>query len=284
MLDYPILSELLAEGATDYVALPLNFSDGQINILSLVSDEPGGFSTNQLGYLYEILPHLGRLIEAHSQRLSSLTLLQTYLGRSTGERVLNGSVKRGDGEDIDTIIWFSDLRDSTRLAHTLPREVYLATLDQYIHCVAGSVMEQGGEVLKFIGDAVLAIFPIEGETKFGATSAQDNSAVRQAYQHMEGVNETRRVKGEPELAFGTGLHRGNITYGNIGTNKRLDFTVIGPSVNEASRIEGLCKKLGEPVLASSAFAAGLSSCLQSLGDHELHGVQVPQEIFTLVYK
>ncbi|MDG2070523.1 MAG: hypothetical protein P8J55_02050 [Pseudomonadales bacterium] len=103
-LDYPILDELLNQGATDYVALPLRFSDNQINILSLVSDEPGGFSTNHLGYLYEILPHLGRLIEVHAQRASSLTLLQTYLGRSTGERVLNGSVKRGDGEDLDTII------------------------------------------------------------------------------------------------------------------------------------------------------------------------------------
>ena len=145
-------------------------------------------------------------------------------------------------------------------------------------------MEQGGEVLKFIGDAVLAIFPIADEEGFGQSCAQAQSAVRQAYQHMEGVNETRRAQGVPVLAFGTGLHRGNITYGNIGTNKRLDFTVIGPAVNEASRLEGLCKKLGEPVLASSAFAAGLSSGLQSLGDHEPQGVKVPQEIFTLDYR
>ena len=279
-LDYPILSDLLEEGATDYVALPIRFSDGQINILSLVCDEVGGFSTSHLGHLYEILPHLGRLIEAHAQRLSSLTLLQTYLGQSTGERVLNGHVKRGDGEDLDAIIWFSDLRNSTRLADTIPREAYLASLDQYFDCVAGAVMEQGGEVLKFIGDAVLAIFPIDDKPEaFANACAQALAAIRQGYQHMESVNETRAAEGQPVLNFGTGLHRGNITYGNIGTNKRLDFTVIGPAVNEASRIEDLCKKLNQPVLASAAFAAGVSDDLESLGDHELHGVKKKQEIF-----
>ena len=281
-LDYPILGELLDQGATDCVALPLRFSDNQINILSLVSDEPGGFSTNHLGYLYEILPHLGRLIEAHAQRLSSLTLLQTYLGRSTGERVLNGSVKRGDGEDLDTIIWFSDLRNSTGLADTMTRESYLAALDQYFDCVAGAVMEQGGEVLKFIGDAVLAIFPIDDDPNgLSKACSQAHSALRQAYQYMEHANKDRIANGDQALAFGTGLHRGNITYGNIGTSKRLDFTVIGPAVNEASRIESLCKTLDEPVLASSAFASGLSSGLTSLGEYELQGVKARQEIFKL---
>jgi adenylate cyclase len=280
-LDYPILDELLNQGATDCVALPLRFSDNQINILSLVSDEPGGFSTNHLGYLYEILPLLGRLIEAHAQRASSLMLLQTYLGRSTGERVLNGSVKLGDGEDLDTIIWFSDLRNSTGLADTMTRESYLAALDQYFDCVAGAVMEQGGEVLKFIGDAVLAIFPIGERDGLSKACNQAHSALRQAFQHMEHANKVRIANGEQALAFGTGLHRGNITYGNIGTSKRLDFTVIGPAVNEASRIESLCKTLEEAVLASAAFASGLASGLTSLGEYELQGVKARQEIFKL---
>tara|TARA_E500000331_G_scaffold314893_2_gene324517 strand:- start:577 stop:1827 length:1251 start_codon:yes stop_codon:yes gene_type:complete len=281
-LDFPILTDLLDEGATDYVALPIQFSDGQINTLSLVSDMPGGFSTSHLGYLYEILPHLGRLIEAQAQRLSSLALLQTYLGRSTGERVLSGRVKRGDGEDLDTIIWFSDLRNSTRLADTMTRDDYLAALDQYFDCVTGAVMEHGGEVLKFIGDAVLAIFPIDDAIVGSAPACnRAHAALCQAYRQMERVNEDRAASGGAALAFGTGLHRGNITYGNIGTNKRLDFTVIGPAVNEASRIEGLCKTLDEPVLASSEFAREFSGGLTSLGEHQLQGVKVKQEIFKL---
>jgi class 3 adenylate cyclase/uncharacterized protein (DUF427 family) len=281
-LDFPILKDLVAEGATDYVAVPLRFSDGQINVLTLVSDQPGGFSTSHLGHVYEILPNLGRLVEAHALRLSSLTLLKTYLGRDAGERVMNGLVKRGDGEDMHAVIWFSDLRGSTKMADTLPRQDYLAALNQYFDCVAGAVLENGGEVLKFIGDAVLAIFPIDDPADPDPDACTNAvSAVRQAYAQIEEVNAERRERGEPPLEFGTGLHRGNITYGNIGTELRLDFTVIGPAVNEAARIEDLCKALGRPVLASSAFAACAGGGLESLGVHELRGVQSKQEIFTL---
>ena len=281
-LDFPILKDLLEEGATDYVALPLRFSDGQINVLTLVSDRPGGFSTSQLGYLYEILPNLGRLFEAYAQRLSSLTLLKTYLGRDAGERVMNGLVKRGDGEDLHAVIWFSDLRGSTKMADTMPRQDYLTALNQYFDCVAGAVLENDGEVLKFIGDAVLAIFPIENpDDPRPAACTNALSAVRQAYKQIEAVNAKRKKQGEPLLEFGTGLHRGNITYGNIGTEMRLDFTAIGPAVNEAARIEDLCKALGVPVLASSAFADGARGGLKSLGMHDLRGVQAKQEIFTL---
>ena len=281
-LDFPILKDLVEEGATDYVAVPVRFSDGQINVLTLVSDRPGGFSTSQLGYLYEILPNLGRLVEAYAQRLSSLTLLKTYLGRDAGERVMNGRVKRGDGEDLHAVIWFSDLRGSTRMADTMPRQDYLAALNQYFDCVAGAVLENGGEVLKYIGDAVLAIFPIDKPDDPHPDACKNAlSAVRQAYRQIEAVNGERTAQGEPRLEFGTGLHRGNITYGNIGTELRLDFTVIGPAVNEAARIEDLCKTLGKPVLASSAFADCSEGGLESLGMHELRGVQTRQEIFTL---
>ena len=279
-LDYPILRDLIKEGATDYVALPMKFSDGQINILSLVSNEPGGFSTSELGYLYEILPHLGRLIEAYAQKDSALTLLQTYLGRNAGQRVLDGQVKRGDGEDLDTIIWFSDLRDSTRMADSMDRLTYLKGLDQYFDCVAGAVVSSGGEVLKFIGDAILAIFPTGGSTEsFETACLQAITALRTANQELDKVNEERAKEGLVALRFGTGLHRGNITYGNIGAEARLDFTVIGPAVNEASRIEGLCKKLGESVLTSAAFADGLNNGKRSLGQFELSGVKSSWELF-----
>ena len=276
------MHDLIEEGATDYVALPLRFSDGQINVLTLISDEPGGFSTGQLGHLYEVLPNLGRLFEAHAQRISSLTLLQTYLGRNAGERVNNGSIKRGDGEQLHAVIWFSDLRQSTTLADNLSREEYLSVLNQYFDCVAGAVIEHDGEVLKFIGDAVLAIFPIDdpSDTHPGACN-QALAAVRAANERIEEVNRDRSSANQPLLHFGTGLHRGTITYGNVGTERRLDFTVIGPTVNEAARIESLCKSLGEPVLASSAFAAGVADGLRSLGTHELRGVQAQEEIFAV---
>ena len=281
-LDFPILNDLLDQGATDYVAMPLRFSDGQINIITLVSDRPGGFSTDDLGQLYEILPNLSRQLEAHAQRVSSRTLLRTYLGTNAGDRVMNGLVRRGDGENVHAVIWFSDLRGSTALAESLSQDDYLATLNHYFDSVAGAVIEHGGEVLKFIGDAVLAIFPID-DPDDPQPEAVNRAliAAQDAHQRIEIINIERVAASAPKLEFGTGLHRGDLTYGNIGTTKRLDFTVIGRAVNQASRIEALSKPLGEPVLTSSAFAQSLPGKLASLGHHELRGVREPQEIFAL---
>jgi len=281
-LDFPILQDLIDEGGTDYVAMPVRFSDGLINILTLTSDRPGGFSTQELGDLYEVLPALGRQLEAYAQRVSSLTLLRTYLGRDAGERVMDGLVQRGDGEEVHSVVWISDLRDSTSLANSMSRVAYLATLNQYFDCVAGAVIDNGGEVLKFIGDAVLAMFPIasrdDARPEAGLNAMK---AVRQAREGMDRLNELRTTSLEAPLRFGIGLHRGDITYGNIGTTKRLDFTVIGTAVNEVSRIEGLCKELGTPVLMSSAFAESIPTGLVSRGRHTLRGVEGKQEIFTL---
>ena len=282
-IDYPILEDLAAEGATDYVAVPLRFSDGQINILVLVADTPGGFSTEQLAQLYEILANLSRILEAHSQRVSSLTLLQTYLGRNAGKRVMDGLIKRGDGEELRAVIWMSDLRGSTALAEQLIRDDYLDALNQYFDSVAGAIIEHGGEVLKFIGDAVLAIFTIDESSSASEGQACERalSAVRLAHRRMAEVNRDRQAKGLPSLRFGTGLHVGRLTYGNIGTPKRLDFTVIGPAVNETSRIEALCKEFGRPVIISQYFAKAAPMALLSLGSHHLRGVRDAQELFTL---
>ena len=282
LLDYPILEDLVEEGATDYVVMPLRFSDGQVNIVSMVSDRPGGFSTDELGPLYEILPNLGRQLEAHAQRVTSTTLLQTYLGRNAGSRVMDGLIKRGDGEDLHAVVWFSDLRGSTGLAESLSREDYLDGLNQYFDSVAGAVIEHGGEVLKFIGDAVLAIFAIDDrETRNPKACVQALDAVREAEERITAVNAEREGRGQPALRFGTSLHRGDLTYGNIGTMKRLDFTVIGPAVNEAARIEALCKTLDTPVLISEAFAKSIDGQLEPLGQHSLRGVGAKQAIFTL---
>ncbi|HUT47938.1 MAG TPA: DUF427 domain-containing protein [Alphaproteobacteria bacterium] len=282
LLDYPVLEDLVQEGATDYVVMPLRFSDGQVNIISMVSDRPGGFSTDELGPLYEILPNLARQLEVHAQRTTSTTLLQTYLGRNAGTRVMDGLIKRGDGEDLHAVVWYSDLRGSTGLAETLSREDYLDGLNGYFDSVAGAVIEHGGEVLKFIGDAVLAIFAIDDpESPNPEACARALDAVRDAAERMAVVNTERAARGQPVLRFGTSLHRGDLTYGNIGTMKRLDFTVIGPAVNEAARIEALCKTLDTPVLISEAFAKSIDGRLEPLGLHALRGVRAEQAIFTL---
>ena len=281
-LDFPILAELVSEGATDYVAVPMRFSDGQINILVLVSDQAGGFRTEQLGFLYQILANLSRLLEAHAQRGSSRSLLQTYLGQGAGSMVMEGLVKRGDAEEVEAVILMSDLRDSTRLAEQLSKEAYLAALNDYFDCVAGAVIDNGGDVLKFIGDAVLAIFPIEDAATLNGSAYNDAlAALVDANQRIAVINTTRDAQGEPPLRFGTGVHSGQLTFGNVGTPGRLDFTVIGSGVNQAARIASLCKPLGENIIVSETVAANASVPLRSLGRHELRGISAGQELFTL---
>lgn len=281
-LDFPILEDLVSQGATDYVAMPLRFSDGQLNILTLVSDRPGGFSTEALGQIYEILPTLSRLFESHALRLSSSTLLRTYLGSDAGQRVMDGLVKRGDGEDIHAAIWITDLRDSTSLAASLSRDDYLSLLNRYFDSVAGAVLDHGGEVLKFIGDSVLAIFAIDDPgQKEPEACARALAAADEASRRIEAVNKERAVDRAPLLEFGISLHRGDLTYGNIGTTKRLDFTVIGSAVNEAARIEGLSKTLKRRILISSAFGESVPDPMISLGHHTLRGVAGESEIFGL---
>jgi adenylate cyclase len=278
--DFPVLKDLQARGGTDYVAMPLLFSDGQINIISLVSDRSGGFSTDELGQFYEILPVLSRLFEVHALRRTAITLLDTYLGKHTGQRVLEGSIKRGDGENIHAVIWFSDLRDSTSLTESLAREEYLVLLNQFFDCMAGAVLDHGGEVLKFIGDAILAIFPIEDPDSPEA-AGHAIEAAQDAQGRIAVINQQGAMRGAKAISFGVGIHIGNLMYGNIGTSGRLDFTVIGSAVNETSRIESMCKALDQTILFSAEFARHFPTRLVSLGVHKLRGVSAPQELFTL---
>jgi adenylate cyclase len=274
--------DLVAEGATDYVAMPVRFSDGQLNILTLVSDQLGGFSTEELGQIYEILPTLSRLFESHALRLSSSTLLRTYLGSDAGQRVMDGLVKRGDGEDIHAAIWITDLRDSTSLAASLSREDYLSLLNRYFDTVAGAVLDHGGEVLKFIGDAVMAIFPFEDITRPAVDMCRAAAmTAREAHSKAVSVNALRADAGLAPISFGVSLHVGQVMYGNVGTAQRLDFTVIGSAVNEAARIESLSKTLNRQILISSAFSESVPDPMISLGHHTLRGVTSEREIFGL---
>ena len=284
LLDFGVLSELYAEGATDYVAMPLHFSDGQINALTISSNHPGGFTTSDLGHIYEILAVLGRIYEVHALQHKAASLLDTYLGSHAGERVLNGLIRRGDGEDIRAVIWFCDLRGSTPLAQAMSRGEFLACLNDFFDCVAGAVLDHGGQILRFIGDAALAIFPIEDElddTGLQASCQRAIAAAREASSRMKSYNAGRVKESAPELGYGIGLHVGDLTYGNIGTGNRLEFTVIGEAANLAARIESLCKSLNEPVLLSSDFATCNADHVVSLGEHQLQGIDAPHEIFAL---
>ena len=289
-LDFPILRDLQAQGVTDYVVMPFVFSRGQINAFSLSTRRPGGFTVADLGAIYEVLPVLSRIFEVHAMRLNAVNLLDVYLGKQSGAKVLDGLVKRGDGEDVHAVIWFSDLRNSTRLADSMPRRKFLALLDEFFDCSAGAVLEQGGEVLRFIGDASLAIFPIsEAEADAAQVAPQAKracesalSAALEAHRRMAEANTRRAQAGDPRLDLGVGLHVGDVMYGNIGTPDRLEFSVIGPAANEAARIEGMCKTLEVSPVMSAAFARHVPERLRSLGLHALRGVSEPQELYTLV--
>lgn len=289
VLDFPVVRELREQGATDYVAMPFVFSSGQINALSLSTRRPGGFTTDDLGHIYEVLPLLTRVFEVHAMRLNAVNLLDVYLGKQSGAKVLDGLVRRGDGEDVHAVIWFSDLRDSTRLADSMPRAEFLRLLDSFFDCTAGAVLEHGGEVLRFIGDASLAIFPIQ-EAKEGIETASPQAvracemalaAAQDARERLRDANARRADTGAAELKLGIGLHVGDVMYGNIGTPERLEFSVIGPAANEAARIESMCKILDATVLVSGAFARHVPERLRSLGRHSLRGVEVAQELYTL---
>lgn len=277
-LDFPILRDLAAQGASDYVAMPLTFSDGRIHALTLASDAPGGFDVTSLGHLHELLPLVSRLVEVHALRHTARTLLDTYLGTHTGARVLDGLIRRGDGDLIPAVVWWADLRGSTTLAERLPRQEYLWLLNRFFDCTAGSLIERGGEVLKFVGDAVMGIFPLRGNPDAGRRALD---AVREALRRIAVLNAERDMSGADPVDAAIALHQGEVTYGNVGVSGRLDFTVTGPAVNEVARLEALSKQLGRRVVASGSFASLVPGSLVSLGRHALRGVRGEREVFGL---
>ncbi len=287
--DFPILVELRADGITDYVIVEVVFGNGSRNSVSLATRRPGGFTEHDIAEVQKLLHPFAMAMEIHVGRGMSRTLLDTYLGRISGQRVLEGQIKRGDGEEIDAVIWFSDLRDSTPLSRSLGERRFLELLNAYFEATAGAVLEHGGEVLRFIGDASLAIFPISEtsapseETKAQAARACETAlaAARDAHERLRQANERRAQAGEPTLDLGIGLHVGDVTYGNIGTPERLEFSVIGPAANEAARIEAMCKTLEVSPVLSEEFARHVPQRVRPLGRHALRGVAQARELYTL---
>ncbi len=277
---FPILDELRSGGGTDYVAMPLPFSDGQVQTITLTTDHQEGFATAHLGQVFEAITALARFYEVLTLRRNTTVLFDTYLGERTGRQVLGGLTQRGDGEEIRAAILFCDLRHSTVLAQSLERQAYLDLLNDFFERVAGPVQELGGEVLKFIGDAVLAIFPMEGEGDV-AIERSCRQARDAAQAILERIDEITVAAGQVPVECAVGLHFGDVMYGNVGAPNRLDFTVIGTAANIAVRLSEYCKQVPTALLMSGDFADRTPEGLRSLGTRNLRNVADEISIFTL---
>jgi adenylate cyclase len=271
--DHEVLHEMAAAGGTDYLAVPLEYGDGSVQGLSLVSDGRDGFADSHLELIERLRQPLAAALEPTAMRRSSASLLRTFLGDGPADAVLAGAIKRGDRRHIDAAILFCDLRGFTTMSERLDEAELFAALDRYFEAVVEAVRGGGGDVLKFLGDGVLAIFPVEASRTDACRAALE--AVAEARERLAAA---AAADGTP-LAFIATLHVGRVVYGNIGSPDRLDFTVLGPAVNLVSRLEGLAKELDRPLLCSAAFAAALDAPLASIGRFALKGVTEPEEVF-----
>jgi adenylate cyclase len=247
---------------------------------SWMTDRPSGFDEAEVAILRRLMPFLGLAIKSASLGRIARTLVETYLGRDAGRRVLSGRIARGVADRIETVLWFSDLRNYTRLSDASPPELIIPLLNDYADAIVSAIHDNDGDVLKLIGDGVLAIFPAK-EPRHACAAALN--AARLARQSVRALNSHRAAQGLPATDMYLGLHIGEVFYGNIGSRERLDFTVIGPAVNEVSRIAAMCRSVDQPVLVSAAFAASAAvepSPFVSVGRYALRGVARPQELFT----
>jgi adenylate cyclase len=287
--EFPIFDELIAEGATDYLAALTPFQetrhlrdmDGMYS--SWTTDRAGGFTDQQMAVLRRLVPQLGLAYKALSTTQMAENLVATYLGKDAGRRVLAGNIERGVAEKITAVLWLSDLRGFTRIADSVPGEQIVALLSDYNDALVTAIHAHDGQVLKFIGDGLLAIFQADDMAE---ACHQAIAAAEHARAEVGGLNARRRRDGLPVTDFCLGLHLGEVFYGNVGSLDRLDFTVVGAAVNEVARIEAMCRALEQDVILSAAFAKAAQRSrarLVSLGRYALRGVRKPQELFTLVF-
>jgi adenylate cyclase len=278
-LEFPILDEMQRQGATDYLALRLDFSARRHGSLGIVSQRAGGLTEAQVEELIALAPALSACFDPHLGAHVARTLLDTYVGRRSGERVLAGRIRGGDSERIEAAIWFSDLRGFTTISRAVEPAVLVSWLNAYFEAICRPIAAHGGEILKFIGDAVLAVFPVGTDPTEACRAAL--SAATAAHRGLRDLNAARAARSAPPLQHGIALHLGEVQYGNIGAEARLDFTVIGRAVNLASRLEGLCGRLGRQTVTSASFARHADSGLASLGSFDLKGIGAPEEAFGL---
>ena len=275
------LRDLRAAGMTDYVALPLVFSSGTANVITLSTAVPGGFTDPELARFDALANLLAPLVENIGGRRTALGLLDTFIGPRISQRILNGQVKRGDGERIEAAFWYSDLRGFTALSESLPTDQLLHLLNEYFEYCAAAASARGGEILQFIGDAILIVFEIRNPADEAGVCESALDAAVDAFDSIAVVNHRRRIAGQPMIEFGLGLHLGIVTHANVGSPNRLAFNVVGPAVNMTARIQSLAKETGVPLLLSTDFARQVRRPLRSIGRHDLRGVAGAQEVFTI---
>lgn len=291
VFDFPVLSEFREQGITDYVIRKVPFPVATLQgyesgmLVSWATDAPGGFSESCLAALRRLAPRLALAMNNRLLREITVNVLDTYVGHQAGERILSGEIQRGSLHDINAAILFMDLRGFTALADGNGADVMAALLNDYFERMVPPVLERGGEILKYMGDGVLATFSLESLSDDMVCMTALNAAI-EALENVEKWNAERLETGDPIMELDIAVHLGQVQYGNVGAGDRLDFTVIGAAVNEASRIEALCDGLGRHLLISEKFAAAATHCtgrLVSLGRHELRGVSRDQELFTVDY-
>lgn len=285
--EFPVVDELHAQGATDYMAIVNRLGPdaaiGEMDCIfsSWVTHHADGFSDVQQDALLTLAGTLALALRGHAVARIANTLVETYLGRDAGHRVLRGHIRRGIAEKLDAVLWFSDLQGFTRITDTAPPETILPLLNDYAELVVTAIHQHGGQVLKFMGDGILAVFD-RNSAEDACRAALD--AAEAARERCKELNARRAAEGMPVTRFYLGLHQGKVFYGNIGGVDRLDFTVVGPAVNEASRIAAMCRSLDQDLLLSSAFVQSAPECrerLISIGRYLLRGVGRPQELYTL---
>ena len=293
IMDFLLLDDLVEEGVTDYLALNTKFdggaadATGRVNglLTSWATKRPSGFAEADIAALLRVKQRLAVAAKLAIRKQIAENVVDTYLGHRAGREVLSGHIQRGDGRSIHAVVWYSDLRGSSALADNLPAGKYIALLNGYFECAAGAVVEAGGEVLNYIGDGVLAVFPIDGEDRGRSAAEAALAAAVEARRRLRDVNENLTAVGADPLDFGVGLHSGNVVFGNIGAGARLAFTTIGSAVNEVARIEEACKSLKRPILASGEFRAMLSAAsaatFQGHGFKQLRGIGAPVDLYCL---
>ncbi|MCK1675102.1 adenylate/guanylate cyclase domain-containing protein [Bradyrhizobium sp. 150] len=274
---HALYREMRAQGLTDYVAWPLYHTLGKRHLVTFATNRPGGFDDTHVAALKNLLPVLALVSEIRVKNRLARTLLETYVGSHAGELILAGATRRGTGTTVRAAIMICDLRDFTKISDNWPRDDVIDLLNDYFDAMSEPIARHGGEILKFIGDGLLAIFPLS-EPKACANLLH---AVTEARQAMIALNARNDGTGRAPLNYGIGVHVGDVMYGNIGSSTRLDFTVIGPAVNMASRLEALTKQLGKKVLLSRDFAELVEREfeLEHVGEYEVRGFSDPIELF-----
>jgi adenylate cyclase len=275
---HALYDEMRKSGLTDYVAWPLYHTLGKRHIVTFATDRRGGFDDAHIASLLKLLPVLALVSEIRVKNRLARTLLETYVGSHASELILAGATRRGTGTTVRAAIMICDLRDFTRISDNWPRDDVIDLLNSYFDAMSEPIARHGGEILKFIGDGLLAIFPLDQPS----ACANLLNAVTEARQAMAALNEKNGSEtGRAPLNYGIGVHVGDVMYGNIGSATRLDFTVIGPAVNMASRLETLTKQLGHTVLLSRAFADFVKSDfdLERVGEYPVRGFNDPIELF-----